>query len=883
MVEIIETNSQSVLDLMWKCLQDISAQVKITASRTICLILAAVTENENFRQVFNVVLDVIQGMQANDLGPVLAAIPEVIESSPGIVAGSIEKLVSIMANIGKISSNSFEVRGGAIEILNTSIRKLRGLVLQSQFFIQESLTLSMILLSEIDNPLDLQQWNLTIESEVHSSEPFGLGKELLCTISDILLDPVYPHAIMLIEAHLNAPHWLHQHTGIIALGMISEGCRESMIGNLEHFITTLCAMSYSENPRLKWAALTSLGLFSTYFAPNLQQKYYDVVLRSIISNLGVGTLPKVMVQALRCSINFCNGLESEEETKILLGYTPTLVQAYLGIFTSSNTGLALLQELLSSLSVLCLSVPDFNQYSSLFLSKLRTIYAEHVQFPDDLKCAAIRCIGCIVESTSCEETEAIFTEMIQLKGKTMDSSMCYTTILDVIVNCIAVLKERAISYCSILVHELLKNANNSIDFIVVDGDTPAADMIKGINIPLRGLGSKKVAISTSALENKISACKLIHGLVKSLGRLYGPWVMDTLSVISPLVNFSMNADVRKFSYKIITALPKICTTAQADTLVISCFPYLTTLIAEKNTTFPEDVKKITATMNSISMQIGSLAALGLTGAIEISKILAECIREVYNRRETRTNAMRSIASMIVCAEEMEIMKEAEEVDEQILRNSIDIVGFLLKSFKTQFQGCFTTYFRGLVGELFYKPDASDSQLISSCCLFCDYIEHTGDLLENNLASPLLEVFIKLCYHKNCDIRQCAVFGIGLAAMHGNRNIFSKYADTCANACKHILGLSEAMSEEFLTCTECAAGTIGKIAVGYNRDDLVRTWLEFLPLKSDPEEAVISHQIFLEHFDQIKSNPAAVNVLNALRNTEKEYLSQQSISILRSIY
>lgn len=881
MVQIIENNSTSVLEIMWSCLQDPSLKVKIAASRTISLILSAVKESENFGQVFNVILDVIQQVPANETVSILTAVSELIDNSPRILMGSIEKIANIMVGIGKVTVNSREVRSASVEVLCTIIKKCKGMVMESQYFLQESLTLSMLMLSEVDNALDVQLWNSYAECEINSADPFSLGKELLCTIADVLQDPIYPEVIMLIDAHIKAPHWLHQHTGIIALGLISEGCAKTMLNSIGELIKTVCCFIYSDNPRLKWAGLTSLGLFCTYMAPDLQNFHYEAVLNSILQSLTPGNMSKSIIQALKCFINFCHGIETDEEAGILSRYTPVLVQTYLNIFTSSTTSIEVLQELLSSLSVLCLAVPDFTEYSEVFLSKLRTIYGCSAYYPVELKDAAIKCIGCIVQATACKETESIFKEMLLLKEQIPDSDICYNTILNVIVKCIAVLKEKSTEYLPGIIEELLKNADCTVEFIMLDSDSNAGSLVKGINIPLRGLGSKKVAISTSALENKKNACSCIHSLLRSLKSFYSPWITQTINIITPLVNFSMNADIRELAYKIVISLVKISTPSQADTIVSSTFPFFSRCVNEKMSTFPEDVNKNIETMVNITKSFNCLTVIGLTGAIQLSEILGNCIREVYSRKAYRTSTLNSITNPSLYSEELELIEEAEELDNSILQNTVDLIGYLLKAFKMQFQSCFTSNFKGLIGELFYKSGATDSELISACCLFCDYIENTGDLLENNSVSPLLQEFINLCYHKNANLRQCAVFGIGLAAMYGNKQLFSASLPPAINACKFILQIPEAMGADLITCTECAVGTIGKIAIFYQAE-LIDLWLAYLPLKSDPEEAQISHEIFLNNFEMIKPHKNAFQVLSALKNTSQDYLSTQSISVLRSL-
>ena len=798
-------------------MQDTNFEVKAFACRTTCLILAAISEKDEHQRVFNVILNVMKGIPDRNTVFVLSAIAELIDNSPRVIIGSVDLLVTLLVSLINSKNTSKETRSASVEVLTTAIKRSSGIVAKSSYFIRETITVSMVLLSEIEFPLNLQLWNETLDTDVAGCDPFSLGKELLCTISDIFQNPVYDHIIVLIQAHLQASHWLHQHTGIIALGLVSEGCKDSMMNFLPQFTTTLTNFIYQDNQRIKWAGLTSLALFCTYFGPNVQIANHSIVIPAILSGISAGNYEKVQIQGFKSMINFCNGITTENDLQILRIYANEIITAYSNVFTNLNTSSQVLSQLLASLSVVSLAIPNFSDYYSVFLSKLRVILYSNNFCDYELKNSAIKCIGCIIQATFAAETEAVFYEMIKLKETMTESDPCYGNITEVIVKCMGILKEKVLSYCEIIIPELLNTANCTIDFIVLDSDNPSASLLSGISIPLRGLGDKKVAISTTSLENKINACRLINMLIKTIGALYSPYVMNTLAIMCPLINFKMNPDVRKFALKIITALPSISSPSQQDLLIINIFPLLTSILSEKVSTFPEDVNKILKAMVLISNDITNLCCIGLSGAMKLSEILANCVSEVYTRKNIKENVKTGMKDPSLYCEELEVMQESEQIDEEILRNTVDMIGLLLKSFKKQFQPCFSAHFQRLFGEIFLKPNKTDSELISAICLFCDYIEHTGDLLESNNTSVLLEEFIKQCYSSNCDTRQCAVFGIGLAAVYGNSFVFSAYLNHCIDACKHILSLDSAMNDELIVCTECAAGTLGKIGLKYKED------------------------------------------------------------------
>lgn len=71
--------------------------------------------------------------------------------------------------------------------------------------------------------------------------------------------------------------------------------------------------------------------------------------------------------------------------------------------------------------------------------------------------------------------------------------------------------------------------------------------MKSINLDLGGHGTKALAIHTTALQNKIQACKIIYDLVNCMGVAYGKYTQQTVQVMQELFTYMFNTDVRKYS------------------------------------------------------------------------------------------------------------------------------------------------------------------------------------------------------------------------------------------------------------------------------------------------------------------------------------------------
>ena len=109
------------------------------------------------------------------------------------------------------------------------------------------------------------------------------------------------------------------------------------------------------HPRVRYEALTSLGLLLTELAPEAQKKYHDSLVVVLLKMMREEQLLKLRTQATSCMVNFVRGLidesafqdestdEQKEFAKILAPYSQALIEAIKELFelalTNSNSAL----------------------------------------------------------------------------------------------------------------------------------------------------------------------------------------------------------------------------------------------------------------------------------------------------------------------------------------------------------------------------------------------------------------------------------------------------------------------------------------------------------------------------------------------------------------
>lgn len=379
----------------------------------------------------------------------------------------------------------------------------------------------------------------------------------MTNLSEFLGPEIFTDVSKLITAQLSATHWANQHTGILAIGLIAQGCSSQIAPILPQTLSSILNFSNSSNPRLKWAALNSLDKFLVVYQSDIQILYHNIIIPSVLACLDDKNCYKVKAQASICIKNYTNGLLSDQNNlKLeLLPYLPSVITGFLSIFGDSSSPNYLKSEVFDAISIIALAAEnDFSGYFLQLIFGLRNIINDPYA-SKDLKCSAIKCVGSLVEAVTIDTfkdtVNTIMIDFFDLKNTLDDTDQIYQAIYDTLPQFAGALKERFVPYLAIIMPQILISANQNVDMILTDAESSqslnlAADY-KVIHFEMRGLGKKQLAISTSSLESKIRAVKVLYGLCEMLGDHFSDYVTRTVNVVIGLVNYKFNSDIRKFA------------------------------------------------------------------------------------------------------------------------------------------------------------------------------------------------------------------------------------------------------------------------------------------------------------------------------------------------
>ena len=135
------------------------------------------------------------------------------------------------------------------------------------------------------------------------------------------------------------------------------------------------------------------------------------------------------------------------------------------------------------------------------------------------------------------------------------------------------------------------------------------------------------------------------------------------------------------------------------------------------------------------------------------------------------------------------------------------------------------------------------------CVFDDIIEHcSSDGASTRYIPVLLPAFFTYATDEATEVRQAAVYGLGVLAQHASAVAFDDASQQeAARRLLQVVDAPDAFSEDHASASDNAVSALGKLC---RRSETISAaalphWLEKLPLRADKEEARAVHRMLVE--------------------------------------
>ncbi|KAK4380243.1 hypothetical protein RND71_002105 [Anisodus tanguticus] len=797
---------------------------------------------------------------------------ELAGTEPRFLRRQLVDVVGAMLQISEAESLEEGTRHLAIEFVITlaeARERAPGMMRKLPQFISRLFAILMKMLLDID---DEPVWHSAeVEHEdAGETSNYSVGQECLDRLAIALGgSTIVPVASEQLPPYLAAPEWQKHHAVLIGLAQIAEGCTKSqlagviglvsacelfigvnhaimhvIIKNLEQVVSMVLSCFQDPHPRVRWAAINAIGQLSTDLGPDLQVQYHSRVLPALATAMDDFQNPRVQAHAASAVLNFSENCTPE----ILAPYLDGIVSKLLVLL---QNGKQMVQEgaLTALASVADSSQEHFQKYYDTVMPYLKTILVNANDKSNRmLRAKAMECISLVGMAVGKDkfrdDAKQVMEVLMSLQGSQMETDDPTTSyMLQAWARLCKCLGQDFLPYMSVVMPPLLQSAQLKPDVTISSADSD--NELDDDSMETITLGDKRIGIKTSVLEEKATACNMLCCYVDELKEGFYPWIDQVAPTLVPLLKFYFHEEVRKAA---VSAMPELLRSAKLavekgiaqgrnEAYVKQLSDYIIPALVEALHKEPDT--EICASMldalNECVQISGPLLDEGQVRSIvdEIKQVITASSSRKQERAE------RAKAEDFD-AEESELLREENEQEEEVFDQVGEILGTLIKTFKAAFLPFFdelSSYLMPMWG----KDKTAEERRIT-ICIFDDIAEQCGEaaLKYYNTYLPFL---LEACNDESPDVRQAAVYGLGICAEYGG-SVFKPLVAEALSRLNIVIRHPNALQPENVMAYDNAVSALGKICQ-FHRDSIdsaqvVPAWLNCLPIKGDLIEAKVVH-------------------------------------------
>lgn len=779
---------------------------------------------------------------------------ELAEEDPLYFRPVIGSVCELMAKIITTQALEDNTRQLALELLVTLCECKPGMMRKVPNFIPSLFNICLAMLLELE---DDKEWLARTADSVEASNSDVASESLdrlcLCLSGKVVM----PIMSRLLPNLLKSPNWKQRYAALQAICIMGEGCNEDMGDNLGDFTSMVVPFFSDEHPRVRYAALNTLGQMCTDFGPYLQEEHHGAIFPKLLLQMETEQVPKVQAHCCACIINWCENLDPTA----LGPYLSRLMNALGGVI--KNGAVIAQEQALVALCAVAECLEDkFTPFYDAFMPLCKTVLlkANGKKFRE-LQGKAIDAITIMAAAVGSEkfqlDAQQILPAMVQLQKSNMapDDPMIGHLMQGWARIC-KCLKENFVPYLQIVMPQLLKSAAMQPEVQIATAENFESLQEEG-NWDIKPVADESVAVRSSELQEKTLACNMIYCYAYDLEEHFMPYVSDAAKILVPLLNFYLDEKTRQ---AVAGTIPRLLNCVVQHTVKRNANP---AMVGELwNAMLPVILEAIDAEQEPTTL----IAKLdGIRDCLEVlgkgcltMQDLCRCLTMFLgvSMRCLKRKYDLSIRQNEEDFDEIEqqLVDQENIINEQTLSSLADVHCQMIKAAPQFFMECLpklqfdgNTLLR-LILNMADKPITS-TDLQISICMMDDIIEFGGPA-----AGPLYAQFIpclmKNMDHQSTEVRQAAVYGIGVFFEVSNpQTVQPQLINSLVKKLHGIVVGKNSRKKSNVMATENAISAFGK-AIEFKAEMLqdeksaVEMFVNFLPLKKDRVEAKIVHARFV---------------------------------------
>ncbi|EDO35645.1 predicted protein [Nematostella vectensis] len=842
-----------IKQMLWQCINDQTSQaVRFVAARASCAFITDQVGEAKQRQFVELVPGIIQTVResalANGDDAVLkSGLIELAENCPKLLRSNLEPLLNLMLDIVRNAELGENWRHLSVECIVTLAETAPAMIRKLQKYIPLIIPQLLAMMVDLD---DDPEWSISDEIEDEDYESNTVVGEssldrLACALGG---KTILPHITATIPQMLNNPDWRYRHAGLMAISAVGEGCQKQMEALLQSVTDTVLPFLNDPHPRVRYAACNAVGQMSTDFANAFQRKFHMKVIPGLLHVLDDLANPRVQAHAGAALVNFCEDCPKSTLHPYLdsiLAKLEAVLSAKLQELLQRGTKLVM-EQVVTTLATVANTVEEkFAPHYDRFMPSLKYI-VQNSNSTDYrlLRGKTIECISFIGLAVGKDKFLPDASEIMQLLLKTqtdIDSLEADDPQVSYMISAWArmckIMGTEFTQYMPLVMPPLMKVASIKPEVAIIDTDDPKSNQYsEDEGWQLISLGDQqKFGINTVGLEEKSTACQMLVLYAKELKEGFAPYAEEVVQLMVPLLKFYFHELVRSAAAESFPYLLE-CAKFKGEAAVRQMWAYICSDLLKAVRSEPDSDIQIIF-LENFAKCVETLGNGCLT--LDFFNMLVEIIQEVLRAHRERQLERQNKRKDEDYDEEVEQDLQDETKLTQLIcfpMNQIaDVMHAVLGTHKEEaipFWERLLQDFHALIA-----PERSEADKQWGLCVFDDVIEHFGTA-SFAYKDYFLSSMLNYCIDKSAPVRQAACYGVGIMPISSK-----EYAQACADALPllvRVINDPQSRSRENINATENAISAVTKICKfnhgNINVDDVIPTWLSWLPIIEDKEEA-----------------------------------------------
>lgn len=784
---------------------------------------------------------------------------EVAEEAPLSLRPTITQIMQVGIQI--LTENDgleSDLRLSALELLVSLIENAPQMIKKrAPNFIKPFILRILALMSTID---DDPEWYTACTNDKDDDEPDAIGESALDRVANALGGKVLlPILLPELTAMLSKPEWQARHAALMAFSCSGEGCHDQLMKVLDTIVNGIINYLADPHPRVRHAACNAIGQMATDFSPEFENKFHDKIIPGLCRLIVDFSTMRVQAHSACAMINF---FEECSQDVLATYLDPITEHIQIALSTLMNQGLPkeetklfVIENIIVALSsVADSSAESFIKYYEKFMPCLKFIIKESTGQEDLrlLRGKAIECVSLIGMAVGkekfCADANDIMTMLFATQTgevKLSDDDPQLSYMMAAWARICRILGPEFRTYLPYVMEPVLKAASLKVEITLLNDEDKAA-IENNSDWESVSVQDQAVGIRTAGLEDKATACSMLVCYARELKQDFVDYVERTAEVLIPLLKFPFNDDVR-------------CAAAEA-------MPYLLECAKPKGEQFVNNL------WNSIFENLIAAFDLETDGSItnQLMESIASSIEiigptsvtfDIFNKITLKLN-LKLKQHFEQLAEEHERRKDEDydndseySCDEDEENEFLSGIASVIHSLFVVYKGGYLIYFQQHL-DYILKLSVQDKSIPwsnrqTALCIWDDVIEYAGKdgLNYQKFFLPLLTNGI---LDKNKEVRQAALYGIGQLAQQ-NGEIFLEYFNSIIPNIVQMINHPEARKEDYIMATENGISAVGRI-LKYcpqlqNYDDLMKCWVNWLPIWEDDAEVPVVMGYLLQLIEQ----------------------------------